>query len=116
MEEQEAFCELEDFLAACEKLDACLTWNQVNFKKVECQCVTCLGFFAYVIPNDGNHTIVLGGRFWAAEDDEGYDSKVGTLFHECTHFFDFCNTKDMYYDLTSQEQVQVSQQSTTSLK
>jgi len=49
------------------------------------------GLFAYVLRADLG-TIYLGLKFFTAPASTGYDSKLGTLIHEMTHFWITGNT------------------------
>jgi uncharacterized Zn-binding protein involved in type VI secretion len=52
--------------------------------------------YAYVYPDDKNHTVYLGDPFWNAPD-VGRDSKAGVLTHEMSHFDDVGGTDDYKY-------------------
>lgn len=54
------------------------------------------GVFAYVYPDDKNHTIYLDSGFDSAAAT-GADSKAGTLAHEMSHFSDIGGTQDHTY-------------------
>lgn len=54
------------------------------------------GTYAYVYPNDKNHTVYLDQAFEDAPVT-GEDSKAGTLSHEMSHFDDVGGTKDHQY-------------------
>jgi hypothetical protein len=54
------------------------------------------GVFAYVYPDDANHTVYLDSAFDNAPAT-GQDSKAGTLAHEMSHFNDVGATKDNQY-------------------
>ncbi len=52
--------------------------------------------FAYVDPNDPEKKINLEKQFWKARR-RGYNSRLGTLVHEITHFADIGATQDHQY-------------------
>lgn len=49
--------------------------------------------YAYVYPNDKNHTVHVGPAFENAETS-GSDSKADTIIHENSHFSDVAGTED----------------------
>jgi hypothetical protein len=56
------------------------------------------GLFAYVDPTDLTK-VYLGLRFFKAPGSTGYDSKLGTLIHEMTHFWITGNTNSAFQDI-----------------
>jgi len=70
-----------------------------NFRVPDLKTVERIGvepskLFAYVNPNDTEHTIFVGTKFFSAPMT-GSDSKAGTLVHEMSHFTDIGGTVDM---------------------
>ncbi len=55
------------------------------------------GRYAYVHPDDADHTIFLDKAFWEAPMT-GENSKGGTLCHEMSHFTDIGGTQDFFKD------------------
>jgi uncharacterized Zn-binding protein involved in type VI secretion len=60
--------------------------------------------YAYVYPDDENHTIYLGSAFENAPA-VGEDSKAGTLTHEVSHFNDVGGTADNAYGTDNAKQL-----------
>jgi hypothetical protein len=59
----------------------------------DCTCTS--GYYAYVYPNQP-YKIYLCQKFWSAPA-VGTDSKMGTLYHETSHFDIVANTDDVVY-------------------
>mmetsp|Transcript_9474 Transcript_9474/g.13721 ORF Transcript_9474/g.13721 Transcript_9474/m.13721 type:complete len:141 (+) Transcript_9474:1531-1953(+) len=62
--------------------------------RFDCTC-TDPGVYAYVFTDDA-YKIYLCGAFWSAPAN-GYDSKMGTLVHEASHFTVVAGTNDWAY-------------------
>lgn len=101
--EAEVDTRLAHVKAGFEKIEKCLTEDEVIFKKwdlPENHTLKYQGTFAYVRKAETENNMYLGGSFWVAKT-KGVDSSAGTIIHELSHRLQ--DTSDHVYGTSGAE-------------